>query len=83
MQIKLIFTTKVLHLAWKYSFWNWEMAYPYSFIYLSLSFHLFILIAMFYACIQLGGIFFENVYTCIETEISKSKMRVNRFDWRV
>ena len=30
-----------------------------------------------------GEIFFENVYTSIETEIIKSKMRVNRFDWQV
>ena len=32
---------------------------------------------------SVGGMFFENVYTCIETEIIKSKMRVNRFEWQV
>ena len=53
------------------SIWNWEMAYPYSFIYFSLSFHLFILLCFMHV-FNLRVKFFENVYTCIETEIIKS-----------
>ena len=67
----------LVHLAWKYSFWNWEMAYPYSFIYFSLPFHLFIYLCFMHV-FNLCVIFFENVYTCIEAEIIKSKMRERR-----